>query len=82
MQITIQRSGEPESSETFTLTYLDTTCPLCSARPPVWIAPPATPAAMDPSTSPIGAGEACAPCVSLLAEQGIIEITNVDPDSF
>lgn len=74
------REREPFGQE-FTVAS-DTQCSLCSQRPPVWFAYPATPAAMNPDASPISAPAACAPCLNALIEDGQVEVSQLDPDSF
>lgn len=60
----------------------DAQCTLCFQRQPVWFAYPATPAAMNPDASPINAPAVCAPCLNTLIEEGQVEVSQLDPDSF
>jgi hypothetical protein len=85
MQLTINSSLLPEKSAVLTLRLDPNTelkCSLCQQRPPRWFDDPAAETAMNPTASPLEGSDCCAECLNTLLELGVVEITQVDPDSF
>lgn len=90
MQIVLAEPGLAETQATFTLTVPvppavnpNVPCPLCSDRPPVWLADPASRTAMDPdNASPIKSSECCAVCLNALLDDGVVTVLEINPDAF
>lgn len=60
----------------------DSLCPLCMNRPPAWFADPASDAAMNPDASPLNAPEVCNPCLNIALQGRMIEIIDIDTETF
>lgn len=84
MQITVTPPGLPEESVVLTARVLDTEnlCGICGQRQATWYDDPATVTAMDTSASPLASPDVCDECLSLLLEQGLLAVVNVDSSSF
>lgn len=85
MQITV--TGTDESvSHTLTLRAdvlpPESDCELCDNEPSVWSVESASPEAMDPELSAVGAARCGAACLNKLIADGAIVVTALDPYSF
>jgi len=84
MQITVSPPGLTQDAVTLTLRMHmpPVICSIDGERAAQWFDDPAANSAMNPDVSPIGAPEVCTTCLNELLAIGVVEITEVDPDSF
>jgi hypothetical protein len=84
VQITVAPPGDTDNSADLTLRLEipAITCTVCCDRPSQWFDAPAATTAMNPDTSPIGAPDICSVCLNAMIGEGLVEITDVAPDSF